>query len=182
MSDASTEKSNMHAVLIGIDCYLPNRLPGGGYYPNLGGCVRDINHVEEFLLQNLKVPQGNIQKLTSSRSVGSDKPSDPPDKWPTYENMKDVFKSVTDNGQPGDEVYIHYSGHGGRAGTAYPKLKGENGFDETLVPLDIGNSEARYLRDIELAHILKIMVDKGLVVTIVLDSFPLWWCNKSTLR
>lgn len=49
MSNSNTEKSNLHAVLIGIDCYLPNRLPDGGYYPSLGGCVRDIHHVEDFL-------------------------------------------------------------------------------------------------------------------------------------
>jgi Caspase domain len=170
MSDSSTEKSNMHAVLIGIDCYLPNRLPDGGTYPTLGGCVRDINHVEDFLVQNLKVPQENIHKLSSSIDLSSDKPAEPQDKWPSYENMVNAFKRVTDNGQPGDEVYIHYAGHGGRANTIYPDLKTKEGQDETLVPLDIGNSEARYLRDVELAHILKTMVDKGLVVTIVLDS------------
>jgi len=170
MNESIAEKSKLHAILIGIDCYLPNRLPGGGFYPSLGGCVRDISHVEDFLVQNLKVPQGNIHKLTSSRSVSSDKPSESPDRWPSYENMKDVFKKVTDISQSGDEVYIHYSGHGGRATTAYPELKGQNGVDETLVPLDIGNSEARYLRDIELAYILKFMKDKGLVVTVVLDS------------
>ena len=49
MSESIAQKSKLHAVLIGIDCYLPNRLPDGGYYPNLGGCVRDINHVEDFL-------------------------------------------------------------------------------------------------------------------------------------
>jgi hypothetical protein len=170
MNESNTEKSNLYALLIGIDCYLPNRLPGGGHYPSLGGCVRDINHVEDFLVQNLKVQEGNIYKLTSSKNSRSDKPSEPPDKWPSYGNMKEAFKRVTDIAQQGDEVYIHYSGHGGRATTAYPELKGENGLDETLVPLDIGSSEARYLRDIELAHILKTMVDKGLVVTIVLDS------------
>jgi hypothetical protein len=170
MSESSAQESKLHAVLIGIDCYLQNLLPGGGFYPSLGGCVRDINHVEDFLVQNLKVPQANIHKLVSSRILGSDKPSESADKWPSYENMINVFKKVTDMAQSGEEVYIHYSGHGGRAITAYPKLKGPSGLDETLVPLDIGNSEARYLRDIELAYILKAMVDKGLVVTIVLDS------------
>ncbi|HEY9812460.1 MAG TPA: caspase family protein, partial [Candidatus Sericytochromatia bacterium] len=65
---------------------------------------------------------------------------------------------------------IHYSGHGGRAATIYPNQKGEDGVDESLVPTDIGNSEARYLRDLELAQLLQDMVDKGLVVTVALDS------------
>ena len=38
------------------------------------------------------------------------------------------------------------------------------------MPTDIGNSKARYLRDIEIAHLLKKMVDKGLIVTMILDS------------
>lgn len=42
--------------------------------------------------------------------------------------------------------------------------------DEALVPTDIGNSEARYLRDVELRYLLKEMVDRGLVITVVLDS------------
>ena len=49
MSESIAQKSELHAVLLGIDCYLPNLLPGGGSYPNLGGCIRDINHVEDFL-------------------------------------------------------------------------------------------------------------------------------------
>jgi hypothetical protein len=81
-----------------------------------------------------------------------------------------AFKKLTPKVQPGNQVYIHYSGHGGRASTAFPERKGANGLDEALAPTDIGNSEARYLRDIELAHLLKAMVDIGLPVTIVLDS------------
>ena len=77
MNESIAQKSNSHAVLIGIDYYLPNLLPEGGSYPSLGGCIRDINHVEDFLVQNLKVPKGNILKLTSSKNVGSDKPSEP---------------------------------------------------------------------------------------------------------
>ena len=83
--------------------------------------------------------------------------------------MVRAFRDLTGRAKPGDQVYIHYSGHGGRARTAYPDLK-SNGLDEALVPCDIGNSEARYLRDIELAHLLEELVVKGLAVTLVLDS------------
>jgi Caspase domain len=170
MSKPNSQQTNLHALLIGIDCYLPNRLPDGGSYLSLKGCVRDISHVENFLLHSIGMPPENILKITSSNNTTSDKPLEPQDKWPTYENIVDAFKKITDSAKAGDQVYIHYSGHGGRANTNYRELKGEQGLDETLVPLDIGNSEARYLRDIELAHILKTMVDKGLVVTIILDS------------
>ncbi|MFB2976588.1 caspase family protein [Microseira sp. BLCC-F43] len=170
MTEQTNPTSNFYALLIGIDCYLPNKLSDGSYYKSLKGCVRDINHVEAFLKNRLQVPEKQILKLTASNVKGSAEPSEPKDFWPTYENMVAKFKEITQKALPQDQVYIHYSGHGGRAATIYPNLKGEDGVDESLVPTDIGNSEARYLRDLELAQLLQDMVDKGLVVTVVLDS------------
>lgn len=156
------------ALLIAVDHYAKNRLPDGSRYPSLGGCVRDIGHVEAFLTSHLNIPPQNIRKLTATNS-GNALPTEPEDQWPTYENMVDQFKRLTEQAQPGDFVYIHYSGHGGRAKTIYPDLKDEHAFDETLVPTNIGDPNARYLRDVELGYLLKAMVKKGLIVTIVLD-------------
>jgi Caspase domain len=169
MAGDRREAPQRYALLIGVDCYLPNRLPDNSFYPSLRGCVRDITHVDEFLQRQLEIPPERIVKLTAT-NTGSTQPPEPRDQWPTYENMVAAFKKLTDVAQPGDQVYIHYSGHGGRSKTSYPDLKGPNELDESLVPTDIGNSEARYLRDIELAHLLKTMVDKELIVTVVLDS------------
>jgi hypothetical protein len=169
MTNQTNSKPNLYALLIGIDHYLPNQLPDGISYPNLNGCVRDINHVTDFLKLKLKIPNEQFFTLTAS-NINQPQPPEPPEKLPTYENMVAMFAHLTKIAQPGDQIYIHYSGHGGRAKTNYPQLKGENGVDETLVPTDIGNSTARYLRDIELAKILERMVDKGLIVTVVLDS------------
>ncbi|NET16929.1 MAG: caspase family protein [Okeania sp. SIO1H6] len=162
-------KSKFYALLIGIDYYLPNQLPSGQYYPSLAGCVWDITLVEEFLQTKLKTPPECIFKLKSSNGI-TGKPSEPLELWPTYENMVAAFQKLADVANKGDQVYIHYSGHGGRTPTKFPELKGVKGKDESLVPMNIGDPEARYLRDIELAHILKKMVDKGLIVTLVLDS------------
>ncbi|WP_017316806.1 caspase family protein [Mastigocladopsis repens] len=170
MAKQANSTSKLFALLIGIDCYLPNTLPGGSSYTSLQGCVRDINHVEAFLKNNLQVPPAQILKLTASHSDNSKQPKEPLEQLPTYENIVAKFRELIELAQPQDQVYIHYSGHGGRAATIYPELKGKNGVDETLVPTDIGNSEARYLRDLELAKILQNMVDKALVVTVVLDS------------
>jgi Caspase domain len=176
-SKNSSETNAMRVLLIGVDYYFPNTLPdNGGYYPSLGGCVRDINYVEKFLVNDCRVPPKKVIKLTSSNhgtdSNSQQRPPEPEEKWPTYENMIAAFKQIANDGNPGDQVYIHYSGHGGRAKTIYPDLKRHTGggLDEALVPTDIGNTEARYLRDVELAYILKGMVDKGLIVTIILDS------------
>lgn len=163
-------KSKLHALLIGVDCYLPNRLPGGGSYPSLGGCVRDVKHVETFLRTRLGLTDADITTLTASNRPGSREPAEPKEQWPTYENMVRAFQELTERAQPGEQVYVHYSGHGGRSRTAYPDLKGESGLDESLVPTDIGTSEARYLRDLEVAFLIRQMTQKGLVVTLVFDD------------
>jgi hypothetical protein len=161
--------SDLHALLIGIDAYLPNYVPGIGRYPHLKGSVRDVTRVEGFLRDTLHLPPERIRKLTATEN-GSAEPAEPREQWPTYENMVAAFRRITAAASPGDQIYIHYSGHGARVKTIFPAIKGPDGLDEALVPVDIGDSTTRYLRDVELAHLLKEMVDRGLLVTLVLDS------------
>jgi hypothetical protein len=168
MADHTLQSNVFRALLIGIDCYLPNQLPEGDSYPSLGGCVRDITMVEDFLRRKLGATGENILMLTSSVTRWWE-PVEPPDRWPTYGNMVKAIRELTEAASPGDQVYIHYCGHGGRVPTRFPELKGADGLDETLVPMDIGRTSARHLRDIELAYLLKKMAEKGLLVTLVLD-------------
>lgn len=164
--------SKIYALLIGIDCYLPNRLSDGSVYRSLQGAVRDTNAVEVFLKEIRKIPQEHIIKLTASNPNNPNnlEPIEQPEQWPTYENIVAQFKALTKLAAKDDQVYIHYSGHGGRTRTLVPEVKGENGTDESLVPTDIGRPDGNYLRDIELAKLLQEMVDKGLIVTLILDS------------
>jgi caspase domain-containing protein len=168
-SNMSNSNSNLYALLIGVDHYFPNTLPGNSYYPSLGGCVRDIGYVENFLLNNLKMNKENIIKLTSSLDNTTGRTVESPEKLPSYNNIKNAFNDIINKVHEGDQVYIHYSGHGGRTKTSIPNVKGRDGLDETLVPTDIGNSEARYIRDTELAFILKKLVDKKIIVTTCFD-------------
>jgi hypothetical protein len=75
---------------------------------------------------------------------------------------------ISQDAKAGDIVYIHYSGHGARVKTSYPDLKGQNGLDEAIVPLDIGCG-GQYLRDVEIAILLNAMTNNKLIVTVVLD-------------
>jgi Caspase domain len=164
MADKPDRTLNFYALLIGIDCYLPNRL-----YKNLKGAVRDINLVADYLLKTLKIPSEQIFRLTSpnpevTQTIATKDPE------PTYANIVAKFDAITEIAQPGEQVYIHYSGHGGRTTTIYPELKGNDQLDEGIVPMDIGNESGRYLRDVELTTLLKRMTDKGLIVTVILDS------------
>jgi Caspase domain/CHAT domain len=162
--------SPLYALLIGIDYYMPNRLPDGSSYPNLGGSVRDIHHVEAYLKEWLKVPDRQILKLTAACNP-KDKTQrlDSSDPLPTRQNIVDSFRNLGQIAPPGAQVYIHYSGHGGRAATVFESIKGAGEIDEGLVPTDLGSSEGQYLRDLELAHLLQELVQRDLTVTLVLD-------------
>lgn len=164
MADQPEQTLNFYALLIGIDYYLPNRL-----YKSLKGAVRDINLVASYLSETLKVPSERIFKLTSPNPEVAETIATK-DREPTYANIVAKFHAITEIAQPGEQVYIHYSGHGGRTTTIYSELKGNDQLDEGIVPIDVGNESGRYLRDVELATLLKRMTDKGLIVTIVLDS------------
>jgi Caspase domain len=165
----TNQTPNFYALLIGIDFYFPHNLPDGRY-KNLRGCVQDINHVETYLKDTFNLTPDQIIKLTASASENPNQPKEPPEILPTYENIVAKFKEITAKAQPQDKVYIHYSGHGGRAKTIFESLKGFGGLDEALVPTDIGQPNSRYLRDLEFAKLLEEMVEKELVVTLVLDS------------
>ncbi|MEH2253150.1 caspase family protein [Nostoc sp.] len=172
MAEESNQLPNLYALLIGIDFYMPNILPDGSRYKSLGGCVRDINHVEAFLKDTRKVPETQILKLTASVNPDQpdqEQPVEPPEKLPTRKNIVDSFRKLGEIAPKGAQVYMHYSGHGGRAKTVFPDIKGVGEIDEGLVPTDIGTSEGQYLRDLELAQLLKELVDKKLTVTLVLD-------------
>jgi Caspase domain len=160
----------IYALLIGIDYYQPNP-----FYKSLKGAVRDINLVDTFLRETLKIPATHIRRLISSNQEDTAllEARSAQEQKPTYENIVNTFKEITETAQPGEQVYIHYSGHGGRAKTIYPNLKqgmGEQN-DEGIVPMDIGDTEeGRYIRDVEMTTLLKRMTDKGLIVTVILDS------------
>ena len=180
----TSNRPGFHALLIGINHYLPNQLPNGLYYKSLLGCVSDVNLVEAFLRRDLHIPHENITKLTSSRPVAGTEPPEPRSQWPTYENIVNSFKRLADVAKPGDQVFIHYSGHGGRAVTTdkFKDIKGESGVDEVVVPMDLGDSEGRYLRDTELHFLIQAMVEKKLYVTLVLDSCHAGGATRSVLN
>src|SRR5918996_141487 len=165
----------LHALLIGIDQYIPPKTGGGVSYPPLTGAVRDVREVQKFLL-GLPHPPARILQLTATSGEGSE-PIEPRDEWPTYAAMVAKFRELTAGAEPGDQVYIHYSGHGGRTPTMFEAEKGPREYDESLVPCTISDPDERYLRDVEVAMLVEEMIDKGLFVTLVLDC-----CHSGGIR
>jgi Caspase domain len=167
----SMSDSGLYALLIGINCYYPNRLSDGSSYRHLQGAVGDVQATRAFLQTLRQVPDEHILQLTSTLNLETGEPIEPPEALPTYANIIQKFQELGQIAPAGSQVYIHYSGHGGRTRTNYPQLKGgAQGIDEALVPVDIGQTNGQYVRDIELGKLLKDLVNKGLIVTVVLDS------------
>jgi hypothetical protein len=159
--------ADLHALLIGIDHYQPNP-----YYKCLQGAVRDIDKVAGYLEKSLQIPSERITRLTSplpDNNTLSDDRAARQEIPPTYDNIVKSFNYITETAQAKDLVYIHYSGHGGRPKTIFPDLKGVGQYDESLVPMDVGD-DGYYLRDVEMATLLKRMTDKSLIITVIFDS------------
>ena len=166
------DESKFYALLIGINYY--ESIPTSPQlYKNLGGCVRDIDLVNSYLQNTLNIPAEHIWKLTAPVAESNELAafrSTQGNVLPTYENIVQAFAEITATANSGDRLYIHYSGHGGRAATIYPELEGTGREDESIVPMDIGSTDGRYLRDVEIATLLKRITDKGCITTVIFDS------------
>lgn len=151
-----------HAILIGIDAY-PDR--------PLTSCVNDIQEIKNYLERVLNSVHIQMFRAPKSTNLESDNPVKGSVLWPTFDNVISAFKETTSRAKAGDFVYIHYSGHGTRP-PAEPREEFSNMFTGNLALVLLDEEEEnglRYLLGWVLAHWLKAMVDKGLVVTLVLD-------------
>lgn len=182
MSDQENKKQQKWAVLIGIEHYGTSRrrpwsrkkkprYDGSGNeirYSSLNGCVNDVLAMEEYLVDTIKIEPDKIKRLiapTPNRRYISKLPKDYIK--PTYSNIIHALKKP-DGAKQGDLMYIHFSGHGGRATTIFDSSLKSSGLDEALVPVDI-NHGGKYLRDLELGMLLQDLENAGLTVTVVLD-------------
>ncbi|KAK0703663.1 caspase domain-containing protein [Lasiosphaeria miniovina] len=153
------------AILIGINAY-PDR--------PLQGCVRDILAFERYLQQVSS--NTHIQLFTAASSLNPSPSPSPglaetfadPSTLPTYRNVTLGLEKVTLAAQPGDLVYIHFSGHGTRC-EPYAEFSNQSTGDLALVLLSGKKNDEIFLRGPRLARALNAMVEKGLVVTVVLD-------------
>ncbi len=156
------------ALVVGIDHYLPHRLPDGSSYHPLLGAVRDARRMAEFLRERGGVAADDLRVLTSSAGGGGDV-AEPAAERPSYENLAGSWRELLARAEAGDQLLVHYSGHGGRTPTAFPELRPPGSLDECLVPFDIGTPQGRYLRDAEIAFLLAEAARRGVFTVLLLD-------------
>jgi len=91
---------------------------------------------------------------------------------PTRKNMIVAYRTVAAQAQPGDVVYLHYSGHG----VSIPDQNGDEADkkDEALVPVDY--RDVGVIRDDKLVKILVKKLAAGVFVTSLMDC-----CHSGTV-
>lgn len=104
------------ALLVGINYKnTPNELKG---------CINDIKHINDILVNNCKYVPENIKVLTD----------DIPDSLPTKSNIEENIKSLIADSKEGDTLIFYYSGHGSNIKDKTKDEKDKK--DELLIPLD----------------------------------------------
>ena len=109
---------NRYAVLIGIN-YVDHK------QGQLSGCHNDVWNMKEYIMNVWGYKESNIQILMDD---GYHTP-------PTRENILQAYRNVISQAKSSDVIFLHYSGHGGRVRDD-DWGEEEDGYDETLVPVD----------------------------------------------
>ena len=87
-------------------------------------------------------------------------------KHPTFMNITEALKALSEQSQPGDAVFIQFSGHGGRVLDSPIDSEAES-YDEVIVPSDYANSGL--VRDTLIFKTLLAPMRYGVTVTILID-------------
>ncbi len=149
-------------------------LIGANEYQNLeerwwlNGPSNDVQLVRDYLLAEAPVPYSadNIIMLTDNID-GVEKA--------TLANIRAAVADLTAKVQPGDFVYLHFSGHGTQAPAADPASE-LDGLDELFLPVDIGKWSDQVghvenaLVDDEIGAMIDGLRAKGADVWVVFDS------------
>ena len=134
-----------YALLIGIN-YV-------GTANELNGCINDINNMSTFLRSARNYTRFII--MTDNTKIK-----------PTKANILSAFNVLLKTVKPGDELWVHYSGHG--VLTRDNNRDEESGFDSCICPLDFQRSG--FITDDTIRTNLALKVPKGVTLYIVLDA------------
>lgn len=132
------------ALLIGVNDYIE--------VPDLRGAINDVEMMREIIVTRFGFAPADIEVVTDANA--------------TRAGILAAFDRLAARTQPGDLVYIHYSGHGSQV----TDLNGDEDdkMDETLVPHDGRTPGVPDITDDELGDKLDAL--RAETVVIVLDS------------
>lgn len=140
------------ALLIGIN-YI-------GTKHELGGCINDINNIQNFIIENCEYKSENITKLTDETTI-----------IPTFQNIKDSIYNLVKDIKGGDSLLFYYSGHGSQIEN---EINTGDDLDEVLVPLDYKKNG--FITDVWLYDNLVKIIPKDVVLWCFTDC-----CHSGTM-
>ena len=152
-----------HALLIGA-----NQYPSLEERWWLKGPANDVQLVTQYLTTEAPVPFAAENVTVLSDGV-------PGAQAPTLAAIRGAFADLTAEVQPGDFVYLHFSGHGTQAPAKDPSTE-LDGLDELFLPVDIGpwsdqvGEVQNALVDNEIGELIDGLRAKGVNVWAVFDS------------
>mmetsp|Transcript_7589 Transcript_7589/g.9926 ORF Transcript_7589/g.9926 Transcript_7589/m.9926 type:complete len:362 (+) Transcript_7589:83-1168(+) len=135
------------AMLIGIN-YV-------GQKGELKACHNDVENMKDYLIKAQGFREAEMLILKD----------DGKHELPTKQNIMDGFVRLTQYSQPGDVVFVSFSGHGGRV--VDTSGDEDDGFDESLIPLDF--REVGQIVDDDILDIFVKRMKKGVTCTVVMD-------------
>jgi hypothetical protein len=149
-------------------------LIGASEYQNLAdkwwlkGPKNDVELVHAYLTTEAPVPFAEENVTVLADGVDGAEPA-------TLGAIRAAFAELEATLQPGDFVYLHFSGHGTQAPAADPDSE-LDGLDELFLPVDIGNwsdsvgAVENSLVDDEIGTLIDSLRAKGADVWVVFDS------------
>ncbi len=163
LAGLSAQARDNHALLIGASTY-----PALHERFWLRGPANDIELVSTYLQSNpvAQFAPENITVLADGVAGGTP---------PTLQAIRDGFAHLAATVQPGDFVYLHFSGHGSQAPALDPATE-TDGLDELFLPVDIGpwqdtvGTVQNALVDDEIGQMLTAIRARGADVWVVFDS------------
>lgn len=162
-------ENNKRALLIGCNY---RKTP----HSELKASHDDVRSIKDFLV--------NVYGFSESPENMTVLMDDRRHKPPTHNNITNAFKQLAERSQPGDAVFVLFSGHGCRILDS-PIDETAESYDEALVPVD--HNDAGIIRDTLLFKTLLAPMKKGVTVTCIVDcchtgvmiDLPYLWTTKA---
>jgi len=130
----------------------------------LKGCINDVINIKKLLMAN------GFPDIPEAMTVLTDEPNSK--MKPTRKTIIQAIGWLVKDLQPGDHLFLHYSGHGGLKED--PTGKEETGYDQTILPCDYAT--AGEIIDNDLYDMVVKPLKKGVQLIALFDS-----CHSGTV-
>ena len=166
--DFKVGTNHKRALLIGCNYRKPPNV-------KLKACHDDVRSVKDFLVNVYGFPETPDYMTV----LMDDKQHQPP----THSNITAAFKNLSEKSQPGDAVFVLFTGHGCRVLDS-PIGENAESYDEAILPSDY--DETGIIRDTLFFKTLLAPMKKGVTLTCVIDcchtgalfDLPYLWTTK----